>query len=104
MSVVKLPKQWRRWAKKAGLKDSYSSSLRRRYQSCYFTGHGRHWRIDCFGDLDMSCPIDEFDRWANSLERCTQMTAKTEREFVCMVGDALSSADAAIGRQMKESN
>uniref|UniRef100_A0AAU6W3L0 Uncharacterized protein n=1 Tax=Pseudomonas phage Cygsa01 TaxID=3138529 RepID=A0AAU6W3L0_9VIRU len=82
---LKLPKQWKRWFKKAGLKDTYGSSLSRRYGQAYFKGHGRNWRIDATGNLDMSEPFATFDRWANSLESSVPMTAKTEKEFYNLV-------------------
>lgn len=80
-----LPKQWERWTKKAGLKNSYSSSLQRKYDVLYFTGYGRNWRLNALDYLDISCPIEDFDRWANSRENSIKMEAKTEKEFVDMV-------------------
>lgn len=86
---LKLPKQWRRWLKKAGLKLSSCSheSRNRRWLSeyCCIKGFNRHWRVDCVGNLDMSEPIGDFDRWANSQESSVPMSAKTEAEFVALV-------------------
>lgn len=82
MSEVKLPKQWKRWIRKAGLKSSYSSDLSRRYGDHYFEGYGRRWRLDCRGFFDMSEKEKTFDRWANSLEKSVPMDAKTESEFM----------------------
>jgi hypothetical protein len=84
-TTLKLPKQWNRWFKKAGLKSTYSSSLGRRYGHAYFKGHGRNWRIDCNGYLDMSERFDDFDRWSNSLEASVPMDAKNEGEFIKLI-------------------
>ena len=92
-SEVKLPKQWRRWLKAAGLKPAglkpvYSTDMHRKRRwmgDHYLKGHDRFWRIDCLGNLDMSEPKEQFDRWANSLDLSLPMTAKSEREFVMLV-------------------
>lgn len=88
MSEVKLPKQWRKWVQKAGLRTAYDSKLDRHSSyggGFYLKGHGRHWRVDCDGYLDVSEPFETFDRWANSLVRSAPMTAKNEREFLELV-------------------
>lgn len=88
MSEAKLPKQWRKWVQKAGLRTAYDSKLDRHSSyggDHYLKGHGRHWRVDCEGYLDVSEPFETFDRWANSLVRSVPMTAKTEREFLDLV-------------------
>ena len=69
-SEVKLPKQWRRWLKAAGLKPVYSTDMHRKRRwmgDHYLKGHDRFWRIDCLGNLDMSEPKEQFDRWANKV-------------------------------------
>lgn len=82
---LKPPKQWKHWTKSAGLKSTYSSSLSRKYGDFYFKGHGRHWRLDCQGLLDMSEPFESFDRWANSCEQSEPMTAKNKSEFLALI-------------------
>jgi hypothetical protein len=62
---MKLPKQIKRWCYKARLRSGNTWSVRRKIM--HFKGHGRRWRI--VGNyLDMSCPEEMFDRWANSTE------------------------------------
>lgn len=85
MTHSNMPKQWKRWFKKAGLKSEYSSKLARNYGITYLKGHGRHWRLDDGGYLDMSEPFAEFDRWANSLEKSVPMDAQNEAEFSMLV-------------------
>lgn len=82
---MNLPKQWNDWTQRAGLRNSYSTDMQRKYEAFYFKGHGRNWRIDCEGNLDMSEPFDAFDRWANSCEKSEPMTAKTCEEFKALV-------------------
>lgn len=88
-----LPKQWRRWLKAAGLTHSSGAdeNRKRRYMSDWacLKGHGRYWRIDCEGNLDMSEPFDDFDRWANSLEKSVKMEALTQEEFINLVKEML---------------
>lgn len=88
MPNIELPKQWRKWCRKAGLRTSYDSKMDRHSPyggGFYMKGHGRHWRVDCEGYLDVSEPFETFDRWANSLVRSVPMTAKNEREFLELV-------------------
>lgn len=87
---VRMPKQWRDWLKEAGLKSTYSSILSRRYGDHYLKGHGRHWRIDCCGNLDMSETFDTFDRWANSCQLSLPMSATNKDEFRRLVRNMLS--------------
>lgn len=96
----KLPKQFQRWAKKAGLKPSYSSSLARRYECTYFTGFGRNWRINCHGELDMSKPFANFDKWAGGREESMPMNSKNEAEFVKLVKEMVWLG--ALNKQLKK--
>lgn len=61
---VRLPKQWLHWCKSAGLKPHYGGQRNSRLWT--LKGHGRLWRVNCYGHLDISCLIEDFDRWANS--------------------------------------
>jgi len=85
MTHSNMPKQWKRWFKKAGLKSEYSSKLARNYGITYLKGHGRYWRLDDGGYLDMSERFEQFDRWANSLEASVPMDAKNEAGFSKLV-------------------
>jgi len=76
------PKQWMYWAKKAGLKREWG---RGRQSTNYLVGRGRRWRVNCFGDFQCSCPIEHFDRWANSLGAEMDGMPKTEAEFLAAV-------------------
>jgi hypothetical protein len=78
---VYLPKQFERWAKKAGLKLTSSSRWNRAGYEPYFIGHGFKWRIDASGLLCRSCKIENFDRWANS-EDYEIDRGENEKEFV----------------------
>lgn len=84
-SEIVLPKQWRDWLRAAGLKPSYDTHMARHYGVTYFTGYGRHWRIDYCGNLDMSETFDTFDRWANSCQLSLPMSATNKNEFVRLV-------------------
>ena len=81
---MKTPKQLKRWIYKARLKPLGSRGTRWfREGWLVYEGHGRFWRI-VEGRLDMSCPVADFDRWANSLE--IGVTLPTcEYEFVWTV-------------------
>ncbi|MBI6725686.1 hypothetical protein YA0089_18950 [Pseudomonas viridiflava] len=59
----KLPKSWLHWMRESGIRPE---TRRRWYSGYYLKGRGRHWRVDCNGQLEVSCPFDDFDRWANS--------------------------------------
>jgi hypothetical protein len=90
---VKLPKQWKHWCRKAGLRPEYVHTRYNReswtWQS--LNGNGRKWRIalrdvrdrnDCIfqaGDL-----YDDFDRWALS-ERRNFEIPKSWAEFKAAV-------------------
>ena len=82
---MKLPKQWNRWIKKAGLVNTYSSDLARCSDAYYFKGYGRLWRLNCHDMLEISQPLEEFDRWANSVESRVTMNATNEKEFIALV-------------------
>ena len=77
----KQPKQIKRWLYKARLRPCGwrpTTAVRRGYAS--YEGRGRLWRIrDNY--LDMSCPIADFDRWANSTEH-TMILPSCEKDFI----------------------
>ena len=82
MRTITLPKQWKYWVKKAGLK--FYGSGRGYWDKFYFTGRNRNWRV-CSQEtdpvLECSCPNEHFDRWANSYGSCV-FIPKTEEAFM----------------------
>ena len=78
---MKTPKQLKRWLYKARLRPCGwrpTTAVRRGFAA--YEGHGRVWRI-VNGQLHMSCPIEHFDRWANSLEMRVPLPT-CEKDFV----------------------
>lgn len=64
---VKLPKQWKHWCSKNGLRRSSRKVHkwdRKESAWMYLKGRGFVWRINCFGEFQRGDPHDEFDRWA----------------------------------------
>jgi hypothetical protein len=51
----------------------------------YLVGRARRWRVNCHNEFECSCPLEHFDRWANS--RVAQMDAppKTEAAFLAAI-------------------
>jgi len=72
---MKLPKQWPRWLEKAGL------SADRRYLDMP-NGRNRNWRVDASGNFECSCPLEYFDRWANSRGAAMVGIPATEADFI----------------------
>jgi hypothetical protein len=62
--MTKLPKQWNHWVRDSHLIDT-SGGLRK-YKGYWLRGKGRYWRV-VRDTLQISEPIEDFDRWANSL-------------------------------------
>lgn len=90
---IKLPKQWVYWAKKAGLKpESSRKSYRRHGRLPYLRGRDRNWRVNCDGVFECSCPLEYFDRWANSRGANMFGFPKTEREFISAVNILIESS------------
>jgi hypothetical protein len=56
------PKQFKHWCRKSGLRPQFSG--RPKYNLFYLNGHGHHWRINCYNNLQIGDPFDTFDRWA----------------------------------------
>lgn len=79
---IRLPKQWRRWCQKAGLRPHYGG--RRRYEWLYLKGHGRVWRINCNDALECGDTYAEFDRWA-LCDREEVPRPTSEAQFVAAV-------------------
>lgn len=76
-----LPKQWKHWIYISGLTKQGSGYFRTHFGNLYFSGKGRHFRINRFDEFQCSVPIEHFDRWANSTGYTYPMIPKTEKEF-----------------------
>lgn len=95
MVTVKAPKQIHYWAKLAGLKVKHRSHRKSRHVCSWYSkendGSVRLWRINMFGNLDISCNYEDFDRWANSLEHslpCLYQIKQTkEKDFLNTVNE-----------------
>lgn len=93
---MKLPKQWKHWCKRAGLKPSWKIRLSRlkRKDYCWASlqSETRRWRIDVNGLLCVSCHKDDFDRWANS--EVTKYPFPQSEKELCEIVAAWESGDA----------
>ncbi len=59
--MQKLPKQWKHWCRKNGLriKGKYS------YIAAFYpVGYGHHWRLNCHEQFELGDSFEDFDRWA----------------------------------------
>lgn len=74
----KLPKQWKDWCMSCGLKPDWKPM--RKWSWYQVVGCGRYFRVCANGEFQISQPIDNFDRWANSGGKCVPMP-KTKKEF-----------------------
>lgn len=90
---VKLPKQWKHWCRKAGLRPEYPHTHhnRKRWAWQSLNGSGRKWRISLRDVRDRNDCIfqagdryADFDRWALS-ERRNFEIPKTWAEFKAAV-------------------
>ena len=79
---IKLPKQWKQWLRKAGFKIPPKTYGLGHNPVLYWEGFGRHWRVNCYQDLEVSKTFDQFDRWANSTFFSTQGIPQTKEEFL----------------------
>lgn len=86
--MIELPRQWLYWCAKAGLKPSLRSINRKR-AGFNLKGHGRRWRVNINGVLQVSCKIAEFDRWANSVEAELPHIPQTEAAFLSAIDQLL---------------
>lgn len=65
--IYRLPKQFFYWLRKNNITSMLVwYSKRYKTDTANLCGHGRNWRINCFGIFEVSCKIKDFDRWANS--------------------------------------
>lgn len=79
----KLPKQWRQWCRKARLKP-HGGQVTGRQQHEWFnlTGHGRVWRVNCYGIFQVGDKLADFDRWALCDPIVGMNLPQTEAEFL----------------------
>lgn len=76
---MKLPKQWKYWCRKYGLKPQrYSKSM---YSWFYLEGYNRVWRVNCHNKFEVGDLITEFDRWGLCEPISSVQIPKTEKEF-----------------------
>ena len=67
IATYRLPKQFFHWLRKAGIRSSFKHHSKRYMAKMdSFIGHGRYWRINCYGLFEVSTKVADFDRWANS--------------------------------------
>ncbi len=86
--IKKLPKQWKQWCRRAGLKP-HGGGNRSAWRWFYLEGRGRYWRVNCHGMLDVSCPRVDFDRWALSHRASLPCPVTCERDFLATVQQLL---------------
>jgi len=87
---MKLQKQWPRWMEKAGLKRDAGRGF---YGQHYMIGRDRRWRVNCYGQFECSCPLEYFDRWANSSGGQMDGIPKTEVEFIVAVNLLIAESE-----------
>jgi hypothetical protein len=85
---VLLPKQWRHWCRKAGLKPEGHKGECRFVRPSWgwfsLIGLGRRWRVNCYNQFSVSLSNKHFDRWARSHVMDVPMP-KTEAEFMAAI-------------------
>ena len=84
---VKLPKQWRHWCKLMKLKPEGRGKYNLRHFA--LIGRGRRWRVNMYGQFQMSEPHETFDRWANSVDCSVYPLPNTKTEFIKNVNEML---------------
>ena len=75
---MKLPKQWSHWLRKNKMKDMSAKSFAKNNT---WLGHGRYWRITCYGEFQVSCKLSYWDKWSNSVCYSVPHVPTTEKEF-----------------------
>ena len=76
--AMKLPKQWSHWLRKNKMKDTSPKSFAK---NSTWLGNGRYWRINCYGEFQVSCKLPDWDKWSNSLCYSVPHIPTTEKEF-----------------------
>ena len=85
---VKLPKQWKHWCADQKLRIHGRKCGNRQSQWFYLEGHGRYWRVNCYGQFQCGDTYDDFDRWALS-DIAELPLPKTRAEFRTAVSQML---------------
>ena len=75
---MKFPKQWSHWLRKNKMKDMSPKSFAKNNS---WLGHGRYWRINCYGEFQVSCKLSDWDKWSNSVCYSVPHVPTTEKEF-----------------------
>lgn len=76
---MKLPKQFYHWLEQCRIKPIRS----KRKSKYYFKGWDRYFRVNAYMQFEISEPIADFDRWANSVEmRFDMPTSEQEMHFI----------------------
>lgn len=99
--MTKLHKDFKRWLKSNGLQPTgnrKSRSWRQVFSICppYFIGNDRVWRFTIDENTNtywfqVSCPLEHFDRWANSAGETITMP-ETKEEFDKAIQSLLQSS------------
>jgi len=70
---MNLKNEWLHWAEDAGFR--FEPGFRLEH-------HNRYWRVNASGNFECSCPLEHFDRWANSTGARWEGVPQTEAEFL----------------------
>ena len=85
---IKLPKQWKHWCKKAGLR-RWSNKISKWDRNIsawfYLKGRGYVWRVNCYGEFERGDSIENFDRWALCDIDSVSRVPENELEFLMTV-------------------
>lgn len=76
MTDVMLPPQWAQWLNSLGF-----TIYPRSDHLTHWMGHGRHWRINTYGEFQTSEAFDTFDRWVNSTAYTSEGIPQTLEDF-----------------------
>lgn len=94
--IKKLPKTWKRWLEKAGLHVKNDKWKHREWTKFYFFGHGHHWRVNCYGAIQLGDSLAKFDRWALcDIVEHDGPFPRSEKEFVQIVKSLLQQKKVA---------
>lgn len=94
---VKLPKQWKHWCRKMGLRPPHFHQRwkvdRNPRAWMYLHGKGHVWRVNCYGEFERGDKYEEFDRWALCNIDSVPSVRKTFAEFKCDVESLIAAYD-----------
>jgi hypothetical protein len=92
---IRLPKQWLHWAKLAGLKPESSDKNYRHGRNPYLRGRNRNWRVTNQGYFECSCPLQRFDKWANSVGSQCHSLPETKQQFLILIASLIAESEGA---------